>query len=39
MRLLKENGKHTTVPLRRLSQGDLAFVEAHAPTPRAIAAR
>jgi hypothetical protein len=30
VRLLKENGKFTTVPFSRLSQGDLAFVRRHA---------
>jgi hypothetical protein len=29
VRLLKENGKYTTVPFERLSDGDLAFVRQH----------
>jgi hypothetical protein len=30
VRLLKENGKYTTVPYERLSRDDLAFVRQHA---------
>lgn len=30
VRLLKDTGKYTTVPIGRLSQGDLAFVRQHA---------
>jgi hypothetical protein len=29
VRLFKENGRYTTVPFERLSQGDLEFVEQH----------
>jgi hypothetical protein len=30
VRLLKENGKYTTVPVERLSRDDLAFARRHA---------